>query len=267
METDCVFFNDKSELQGIRINKVEGEKIFFSENNLKIRKGTTVYRNYDHEFGKILSKKTAERKIAAELVLRETKHGFAIDAKDEDGNSVSTGFSFQKEIAQKSQAENIKNNLSKTGNTIFNISSIHNRLQENWFIPASVLSGWRRTLMEKLMQVRLISYRRQKLVIPETSHPFSSGKINYLGNVTNEKSLLFYRQHKSETIEYGFEKSPLKNVPLMFTKHCIKYSLGICPKYTLNPSHSKSPLYLVSENIRLKLSFDCTKCEMEIFME
>ncbi|MDR1683077.1 MAG: U32 family peptidase, partial [Candidatus Symbiothrix sp.] len=54
----CFFAN--RQLIGFRINKVENERIYPVEMH-GINKATNLYRNYDHEFEKILSKKSAER--------------------------------------------------------------------------------------------------------------------------------------------------------------------------------------------------------------
>ena len=56
-----------------------------------------------------------------------------------------------------------------------------------------------------------------------------------------------------------------KDVPLMFTRHCIKYSLGWCPKYNKTVSPYTEPFYLTHSSTRLRLEFDCQACEMRVY--
>lgn len=261
------FLNVNKELQGLRINKIEGEKVFPTENNLGLKKGTFVYRNYDHEFEKILSKKSAERKIEANITLLEYKDGFELIIEDEDGVEASFKIEHTKEIAQKNQTDNIKNNLAKTGGTIFKISNIALCLTDNWFIPASVLSEWRRNLIDNLLMKRQEEYPQEEVVHSPTSHTFPIRNITYLGNVMNNKSKQFYLQHRSTVSQDAFEKTALKNVPLMFTRHCIKQSMGWCPKETITRLPYKEPFFLLYNTTKLKLEFDCKNCEMKIYKD
>ncbi|GAB6011131.1 peptidase U32 family protein [Viscerimonas tarda] len=258
------FLNDNKELQGIRVNRVEGEKVFFTENTLNIRKGRFIYRNFDHEFDKLLRKKSAERKIAANITLRESDQGFVLEMEDEDGNKAALDFTYNKELALKDQTENIKNNLNKTGNTIFEIENLAIVFLQNWFIPASALSEWRRQLIDKFVEVRALYYSQQTAQWQQTTHAFPAKQISYLGNVMNEKSRQFYLQHQSVVTQDAFEKQPQTAVPLMFTRHCIKYSMGWCPKENKQAFTYREPLFLLYNKTRLKLDFDCKICEMSV---
>lgn len=258
------FFNSKKELQGIRVNRVEGEKIFFVEKNIDLRKGTYIYRNHDHEFEKLLRRKSVERKILVDIILQESDAGFSIIMTDEDGFEVGLDYRQTKELAQKNQIDNIKNNLSKTGNTIFSVEKIEINFSQNWFIPISTISEWRRILTEQLLEKRIQSYQKANASFEQTIHPFPVKDITYLENIMNEKSSLFYNQHQSIVKEIAFEKRSQKNVPLMFTKYCIKYSLGWCPKEKTFSHSYKEPFYLVYNNTKLRLEFNCQDCEMQV---
>lgn len=259
------FLTENKELQGIRVNRIEGEKVFPSENHLSLRKGTFVYRNYDHEFEKILSKKSAERKIDVTISLEETDTGFGLKIEDEDGISAFFEVGLTKEIAQKDQTDNLKNNLSKTGNTIFSVTDVKLNLSGNWFIPASLITDWRRKLVDNLLNERLSSHIIEEVNHKQTMHAFPTKNITYLGNVMNKKSELFYTQHQSVVQELAFEKKQQKSVPLMFTRHCIKQSMGWCPKETSTRPPYKEPFYLLYNATKLRLEFDCKNCEMKVF--
>ncbi|MFR9166544.1 MAG: peptidase U32 family protein [Dysgonomonas sp.] len=258
------FFDSNMELKGIRVNRVEGENIFPAEHNISVKKGTLIYRNFDHEFEKTLSKKSAERKIDIQIILKESHTGFTVDAEDEDGNNISLHFDQVKEIANKDQTDNIKSIFSKTGNTIFNVEKVELMFSNNWFIPASVLSEWKRTVTDQMLIQRKNTYFREIVHHKPTDHPFPVRDITYLGNVMNEKSKQFFIQHKSVVKEMAFEKESKNNIPLMFTRHCIKYSLGYCPKERQENFNYKEPLYLVYNGTKLILEFDCKICEMRV---
>lgn len=260
----CFTSNDKKELQGLRINRIDGEKIFPSENQIKLRKGTFVYRNYDHEFEKILNKKSADRKIEAEITLNEITEGFSLIVQDETGITASMNFILEKQQAQKDQTTNIKNNLCKSGNTIFSVKDIIINYTDNWFIPASILSEWRRSLLDKLLSNRITSHIIPYTQQQQTTHSFPIKEITYLGNVMNEKSRQFYLQHQSNVIQMAFEKQAIKDIPLMFTRHCIKQSMGWCPKETKLRPNFKEPLALLYNDTKLYLEFDCKACQMTV---
>lgn len=259
------FLTENKELQGIRVNRIEGEKVFPAENHLSLRKGTFVYRNYDHEFEKILNKKSADRKIDANISVQETSTGFKLNIEDEDGISAILEADFLKELAQKDQTENLKSNLSKTGNTIFRITDVKLNLSGNWFIPASVITDWRRRLVDNLSENRLTNHIIEEVSHKPTTHAFPVKSITYLGNVMNKKSELFYTQHQSVVQELAFEKKQQKSVPLMFTRHCIKQSMGWCPKETSTRPPYQEPFYLLYNATKLRLEFDCKNCEMKVF--
>lgn len=258
------YFNNKKELEGIHVNRVEGELIF-PATIPDVKRGTFVYRNYDHEFEKLLSKKSAERRISTTIDLNEIPFGFSLEITDEDDNYAILNFETEKQTALKDQAENIRNNLSKTGNTIFKVEQVNINWSDSRFVPVSLLSEWRRQLTEKLLSVRKIRYQQEVAQHKQTSHAFPVKDITYLGNVMNEKGKQFYMQHQSSVVQPAFEKQGQKDVPLMFTRHCIKQSLGWCPKEGTEKHPYKEPFFLIYNNTKLRLSFDCRNCEMKVF--
>ncbi len=257
------FINSQGELTGFRVNKVEGKQIF-PANMPRLETGVFIYRNQDQAFDKILKGKTSERKVAVDICFNETKNGFEIQLTDEDGISTTVHFEFEKQTAQKPEnvSDNIKNQLSKSGNTIFEVRNIDINIQSMWFFPASTLGDWRRQAIEQLIVVRENSYVRELPKIPEKTD-FPAKELTYTGNVTNRLAEKFYRESGVEKIEFGFEVKVPENVPLMFTKHCIKYEMGWCPREGNQPDF-KEPLFLRNNDQSYQLRFDCKKCEMQI---
>lgn len=75
------FINDERELEGFRVNRAEGNRLFPLEMPRHLRPGVALYRNNDVAFSRILAGRTAERKIPVKIVF---------DLYDEDAVS---GFS------------------------------------------------------------------------------------------------------------------------------------------------------------------------------
>lgn len=263
-----VFFNKKGELEGFRVNRVEANRVFPLDRPSLVPK-TPLYRNFDQAFDRLLAKPSAERKLSVKIEFLDNPFGFTLGMEDETGARILLTEPFAKELARREQQDNIRTQLSKLGNTPFEVSEVVVRLSENWFVPSSLLAEMRRRGVEKLLETRRARYPREiaKRVQPAEPVPFPERQLTYLGNVANGKARSFYRDHGVERIDPAFELSPQKDVPLMFTKHCLRYSMGWCPTYQKNPSPYKEPYYLLYKDTRLRLRFDCKHCRMEIWRE
>lgn len=259
------FFNVHGVLQGFRVNRVDENRIYPLEMPYILPK-TILYRNLDHEFEKELSRPTAERKIAVSLEFADNAFGFSLTATDEDGCYATITRELEKEIARRDQQENIRTQLTKLGTTAFEATEVIIKMTENWFTPSSVLADMRRLVIEKLESVRKIAYRRESAgkpkVVTETQMP---AQLTYLANVSNIKAKQFYIEKGAQQIESAFELEAQKDVPLMFTKHCLRYSMGWCPVHQKEKSPYKEPYYLLYKDTRLRLQFDCKNCQMILY--
>lgn len=261
-----VFFNRKGELEGFRVNRVEANRVFPLDMP-QLTPKTPLYRNFDQAFDKLLAKPSAERKLSVEIEFLDNPFGFTLCMEDETGARIMLTEPFAKELARREQQDNIRTQLSKLGNTPFEASKVVVGLSENWFVPSSLLADMRRRGVEKLLEARRARYPREtvKRVQPSVSIPFPERQLTYLGNVANGKARSFYQDHGVEQIDPAFELSPRKDVPLMFTKHCLRYSMGWCPTYQKDKSPYKEPYYLLYKDTRLRLQFDCKHCQMLVF--
>ena len=52
--------------------------------------------------------------------------------------------------------------------------------------------------------------------------------------------------------------------PLMRSRYCIRYELGLCPVH--QGARETGPLFLLNNGRRLALQFDCKACEMSIHL-
>ena len=258
------YLDEQGRLQGFRINRVDGNKLYPQEMP-RIKPRTMLYRNFDQEFERILARKSSERKIAVCILLAENNFGFSLTMTDEDDNSVTLTLPRDREPARTPQADNLKNQLAKLGNTPFEAERIDIDFSENWFIPASVLSELRRQLVEQLITARKVNYRRELAVWKPTTHTFPQQTLSYLGNVMNTRAASFYQDHGVKEVEPAYEKQPVEAAVLMFCKHCLRYSMGWCPIHQHERSPYKEPYYLVgTDGKKFRLSFDCKNCQMKV---
>ena len=261
------YLDEQGRLQGFRVNRVENNKLFPQEMP-RLKPKTRLYRNYDQEFEKVMQKKSAERKVSVDMCLEENIFGFTLTLSDEDKNRVSVTLPREKEPARVPQADNLRNQLGKLGNTPFELETMELRLTDNWFIPSSELADLRRRAVEKLLEARRITYPQERARWTETQHPFPTKELTYLGNVMNREAEDFYHQHGVERVAPAFEKEQPKEAVLMFCKHCIRYSMGWCPVHHRVRSPYREPFFLVSsDGRRFRLQFDCKACQMRVLAE
>ena len=273
------FLDEQGNLQGFRVNRVEANKIYPAEMP-RVRPHARLYRNFDKAFEDVLSRPSAVRKIRVEWTLGEYAEGFTLEVRDEDEVSVAVAFPYPKEKARSSQVENIKVQLSKLGNTPFEAGGVEIRLLSDWFIPSSVLADWRRTLVGRLLSARKMNEPREVCLLPTAftrSRDEKQGKapvrwvpeeVTYLANVMNRKAEDFYHRQGAVRIAPAFEEREPAGAVLMFCRHCLRYSMGWCPRYGGGKSPFREPYYLVSsDGRRFRLSFDCKACQMKVYAD
>lgn len=267
------FFDVHKELVGLRVNTVEGKRLFPNEMPADVRRGMTVFRNRDHAFMRLLEKDSAQRKIAVDINFYETSNGFALTVTDEDGFSATAACEAEKQLAQnveKSEAS-LRENLNKLGGTDFVAEIITLQISQPWFIPASVINNLRRDVIEQLTETRRLGYERparRAAVEPPAIYPEDT--LTYLANVYNKKARTFYQKHGVKLIAAAYEANKeLDEVPLMITKHCLRFSHGLCPKEAkgvigVQGTVTAEPMTLINGNDRFTLKFDCKPCEMHV---
>ena len=262
------YLDERGKLKGIRINRVENNKLFPAGEMPRIKQRTVLYRNFDQEFEKLMQRKSSERKLGVEISLKENTFGFTLTLIDEDDISISVALEREKELARTPQLDNIKNQLGKLGNTPFEAERIDVDLKDNWFLPSSVLAELRREGVEKLLSARRMNYRQENVTLLEINHRFPLNELTYLGNVMNEGAARFYRHHGVTKMAPAFEKQPATDAVLMFCKHCLRYSMGWCPVHQRGKSPYREPYYLVSsDGKRFRLEFDCKLCQMKVMTD
>jgi len=262
------WFDAKGELTGLRVNRVEGSRIFPTTSPDSLAVGTLLHRNRDHEFERHLEKKSADRRISVQIVLTDTAQGLKLTMTDEDGTSATVTHAGLLTPARHSEQaqQTIHEQLSKLGNTIFKAKHIEHHLSQNWFIPTASLNALRRETVEALEATRLSAFAhttRHARHLPRPAALYPETELTYLGNVYNAKARTFYEKHGVTLIAPALETGQEKNdLSLMITRHCLRYSFHLCPKQV--KGIQPTPLILMNHHEKLTLRFDCKRCEMHV---
>ena len=262
------FFNKEGVLEGFYINKLEDGKIFYNSCNI-LSKGMEIFRNHDYEFVKTLKNSKTIRKIDVIITVTEVDNKLIFTLTDEDSLSSEIELTTDgSEISLNSRLpELLKQQFQKTGNTIFNLTSITVNIKNSYLIPLSVLNQCRRDLFAAAGNNRLEHYPRKLFSIEPNNIHYIDKSLSYKANVTNKLAKKFYLRHWAELIDNGFElDNDYSGKEIMICKYCIKNELNICPKKGIQKSATKfiEPLYLKDSKRKYRLNFDCKNCIMKI---
>ena len=238
-----------------------------------LKSGVAINRNRDRSWESLLSKKSAERRIGTWVALNDTADGLNMTVTDEDGHTGSATVICDKQQAQdaKQAEESLRENLGKLGNTIFSVHDVSLNTAQAWFVPASVIKQLRRDAVESLEAARATAYQRPQPGTPvEPPVAYPEDTLSYLANVFNHKARDFYAKHGVRVVEAAYEsQEELGEVSLMITKHCVRFSLSLCPKQAkgvqgVQGTVRAEPLHLINGKEKLTLRFDCKPCEMHV---
>ncbi len=278
------YYDLHQELVGLAINRAEpvsaqsvGQWRVFPKDPMDsfkdLRKGTQINRNRDMDWVRTLDKKSSDRRIGLWAQLADTPEGFALTLTDEDGfcGAARLAHAHQR-AANGSQAEEaLRAQLDRFGASVFALHDISVQLSQPWFVPASALNALRRDALQALEAARakgLVRLPRAQPIEPPT--PYPEDTLTYLANVFNQKAHDFYARHGVRVIDAAYESLEEEGeVSLMITKHCVRFSMSLCPKQAkgvigVKGTIKAEPLQLINGKEKLTLRFDCKPCEMHV---
>ena len=268
------FFTANGELTGLRAHIAEAIAGGFrlsptltdGQLPVDLKVGTKLFRNHDQAFERLLEKPSAERRIPVHLHFSETPDGFALRLTDDRGVSAEARLIHAREAARDAERAQgaLRDGLGKLGNTIYAAASIDLDGATPCFLPASAVNTLRRDAVAALDAARAAAYTRPERASPrQPPARYPEDALSYLGNVFNARARTFYEKHGVQVIEPAYEcQQETGEVSLMVTKHCLRFSLNLCPKQVkgIRPD----PLLLINGKERLTLRFDCRPCEMHV---
>lgn len=258
------FIDRDGRLQGFRVNRVEGDRLF-PQTMPGIREGAQLYRNYNIAFEHDVKASAVARKLLLDISFDATENGFVLTATDEIGLYVNVAIEQEKSVARTPQRNNLITQLSKWGQTPFAVRDIVVSFDEDYFIPSSIVADMRRRACELLLDEHRRTYIREEQQPPTLPLSYIEKSFDYTANVSNGKAREFYTSCGVESIDDAFEKSNLADVPIMYCKHCLRYSMGWCSREGKKIPHKEPLFLLLGDGRRFRLAFDCKNCAMQVF--
>ncbi len=264
----CFITTDRK-LEGFRVNRVEGNRLFPQHMPKLLKSGTQLYRNNDTAFTKQLSSANITRKIPINFTLSTTPNGYALEAL---GAKVEITFEHQQ--AKSNQRDNIIRQLSKLGNTPYILTDINiTDGTDTLFIPSSLLAELRRTLIERLSESLAAPTSSTAIAIsPASTDTIPNGwqreyiQHPYLYNISNNKAEDFYQSRHKHNLPMAFELEPTTHPLIMQCRHCLRYALGYCVRNGGKRPDWKEPLSLrLADGRCFELKFACDECQMNIY--
>lgn len=235
----------------------------------QITKGAQIYRNLDTAFEKQLESNAPRRLLENNVLIKVTrtdKDRWLIEctASCENGHcadiSVEDRFEPARDTAK--ARETFAAQISKTYSIYrFHLKELHG--SEIPFVPASVLNGLRRDLAAKLDAIA--TPVQSKAAHTLKAKPESSWKpvFDYRANCANALAAQIYEQACGFKADDAYEITRTSDAELMRARYCIKRELGMCPKFGGKLKVSE-PLFLINNGRKLRLIFDCARCEMVV---
>ncbi|MEF3101501.1 U32 family peptidase [Raoultella terrigena] len=268
----------KREIVGFRANTVEktGENRYRVWPNempadlYKARPHQALNRNLDHNWQQALQKTSSERRIAVDITLSGWQEQLVLTMTCEDGVSVT--HTLDGEFAEATQADkalaNLRDGVAKLGQTIYFARNVEIALPGALFVPNGLLNQLRRETVERLDRARLDAAprgQRKAVSVPPPVYPETH--LSFLANVYNHKAREFYQRYGVKLIDAAYEAHEEKgDVPVMITKHCLRFAFNLCPKQAKGSikSWKATPMQLIHGDEVLTLKFDCRPCEMHV---
>ncbi len=276
------WWDRQGELQGVPINVAQpmdqGVWRLFPNAPMAalkdLRRDLPIARNRDRAWERAMEKTSAERLIGVSLMWSTTPDGFALDVVDDDGHHARVTAAHGHEPAQSRERADagLRESLGKLGGTLFTLRDIQVAPSaEGLFVPARVVNTARRDAVAALEAARAEAFERLPRDQPvQPPVPYPEDTLSYLANVYNSRAAAFYARHGVRVIEAAYEShEALGDVSLMITRHCVRWSLSLCPKQAkgvigVQGTVRAEPLTLQHGNDRFTLRFDCKPCEMHV---
>jgi len=277
----------KREVVGFRANIAElkgefeedGEKRYryrvepneMPEGLFRLRPNHPLSRNLDHNWQQALQRTSAERRIGVSWKAELREDALKLTATSEEGISVDVALPGPFGVANKPEQalDGLRDLLTQLGTTIYHAQSVTLNAPQAFFVPNSQLKALRRDAIEALTEARVAAHPRGGRKAETDPAPvYPESHLSFLANVYNQKARDFYHRHGVQLIDAAYEAHEEEGeVPVMITKHCLRFSFNLCPKQAKGVTGVKTkvaPMQLVHGDEVLTLKFDCKPCEMHV---
>ncbi|MBC9249977.1 protease [Pseudomonas alcaligenes] len=277
----------KREVVGFRANIAElknefeedGEKRYryrvepneMPEGLFRLRPNHPLSRNLDHNWQQALLKTSAERRIGVSWKAELREERLQLTATSEEGISTQVELPGPFGVANKPEQalDGLRDLLTQLGTTEYHALDVTLDAPQAFFVPNSQLKALRREAIEALTEARVAAHPRGGRKAETTPPPvYPESHLSFLANVYNQKARDFYHRHGVQLIDAAYEAHEEPGeVPVMITKHCLRFSFNLCPKQAKGVTGVRTkvaPMQLIQGDEVLTLKFDCKPCEMHI---
>ncbi|TFY87098.1 U32 family peptidase [Pseudomonas nabeulensis] len=237
----------------------------------QLRPNHPLNRNLDHNWQQALLKTSSERRIGLTWAARLREEQLEVTATSEEGISASVTLPGPFGVANKPEQalDTLRDLLGQLGTTEYHATDIQLDAPQAFFIPNSQLKALRREVIEALTAARVAAHPRGGRKAETNPAPvYPEAHLSFLANVYNQKARDFYHRHGVKLIDAAFEAhEETGEVPVMITKHCLRFSFNLCPKQAKGVTGVKTkvaPMQLIHGDEVLTLKFDCKPCEMHV---
>lgn len=237
----------------------------------QVRPNHPLNRNLDHNWQNALLKTSAERRIGVRWLAKLRADALVLHVTSEEGAYATATLPGPFGEAKKPEQvpAQITDLLRQLGTTIYHAEEVAIDAPQAFFIPNSQLKALRREAIEALTVAREAMRprgSRKPISVPPPVYPESH--LSFLANVYNEKARAFYHRYGVQLIDAAYEAhEETGEVPVMITKHCLRFSFNLCPKQANGVTGVRTkvaPMQLVHGDEVLTLKFDCKPCEMHV---
>ena len=223
-----------------------------------LREGTALFRNINAAFEKALETQACRREIPVRLSVRiHGKYVLEVRALSQDGREVLSPFHTDVETAENGERAEamLREQLSKRSGVFrfsleeLKVETAGGRLP---LLSASTINGIRRLVAEDLDNLGVSGLAPGG----QEKCPRSAAEMPSQGNLlpaSNPDSGPSVRPELSAGVADN---------ELMRSKYCVRYELGLCPRY--QGARPPQELFLLNNGRRLALHFDCAACEMSV---
>src|SRR5690606_22071970 len=200
----------------------------------QLRPNHPLNRNLDHNWQQALLKTSAERRVGVRWLARLRADALELHVTSEEGAhaTVSLPGPFGEAKKPEQVPSQISDLLRQLGTTIYHAEEVAVDAPQAFFIPNSQLKALRREAVEALNVAREAMRphgARKPVSVPPPVYP--EAHLSFLANVYNEKARAFYHRYGVQLIDAAYEAhEETGEVPVMITKHCLRFSFNLCPK-------------------------------------
>ncbi len=228
---------------------------------------TMIYRNFDRAFDASVESSRTRRTIGVRGALISSPARIEVRYRDRERDiecSARIEGEFEQAKSSGKMAEVITTQLSKCGDTIFDVESVDLSGWGGEFITSGQLSALRREALERLREANVEATKSSRPAPFEEQREARYPVVEILSDVGVVNSLAeqFFGDHGVRRFEPQLEVAEkFEGEKVLESSYCLRREIGECLK---RGSKLKSPIYLVRGADKFRVDSECGRCRMSL---